>query len=64
MPGVKQSQLDNFIRDWKPTSFGGELPPDRSCQFSECGERALRGSYCNVHAAVMYSDKQSAEMDE
>lgn len=60
----RKDGMAGFARNWNPASFGGELRPDRSCQFVDCDERALRGNYCDLHAAVMYSDKQSAEIDE
>lgn len=56
--------MRGFGRNWNPASFGGELLPDRSCQFVDCEERALRGNYCKEHAVVMYAGKKSAEIDE
>jgi len=58
-PQVKRE--NGFARNWHPFSFGGELPPDRSCQFVDCEVRSVRGNYCAEHAVVMYSDKQSTD---
>lgn len=57
----RKDGMAGFARNWNPASFGGELRPDRSCQFVDCEVRSVRGNYCAEHAVVMYADKQSTD---
>jgi hypothetical protein len=43
---------------WETSSFGMGLRPHRQCQWREgCVERAIRGSYCELHGGLIYAGK-------
>lgn len=50
---------------WETSSFGMGLRPHRQCQWREgCGERAIRGSYCELHGGLIYSGKAGRDDEQ